>query len=108
MSEFEDINLTATGSGKSEAEVAFELLSKLKGQGVWGERNMSAILDMYAECLDAAKGLRAYEGQKRVEVAIQKDAGEPTLRAAPPQTPCLLYTSPSPRDRTRSRMPSSA
>ena len=26
--------------------------------------------------------------------------------AAPP--PCLLYTSPSPRDRTRSRMPSSA
>ena len=87
MSEFEDINLTATGSGKSEAEVAFELLSKLKGQGVWGERNISDILDMYAECLDAAKGLRAYEGQKRVEVAIQKDAGEPTLRAAPPQTP---------------------
>ena len=24
------------------------------------------------------------------------------------ETPCLLYTSPSPRDRTRSRMPSSA
>ena len=27
---------------------------------------------------------------------------------ASPNTPCLLYTSPSPRDRTRSRMPSSA
>ena len=26
----------------------------------------------------------------------------------PQPTPCLLYTSPSPRDRTRSRMPSSA
>ena len=26
----------------------------------------------------------------------------------PPPRPCLLYTSPSPRDRTRSRMPSSA
>ena len=26
----------------------------------------------------------------------------------PVATPCLLYTSPSPRDRTRSRMPSSA
>eukprot|EP00657_Telonema_sp_P-1_P011312 TRINITY_DN6331_c0_g1_i2.p1 TRINITY_DN6331_c0_g1~~TRINITY_DN6331_c0_g1_i2.p1 ORF type:complete len:163 (-),score=21.19 TRINITY_DN6331_c0_g1_i2:84-572(-) len=26
----------------------------------------------------------------------------------PPYSPCLLYTSPSPRDRTRSRMPSSA
>ena len=25
-----------------------------------------------------------------------------------PDNPCLLYTSPSPRDRTRSRMPSSA
>ena len=25
-----------------------------------------------------------------------------------PSCPCLLYTSPSPRDRTRSRMPSSA
>ena len=25
-----------------------------------------------------------------------------------PRLPCLLYTSPSPRDRTRSRMPSSA
>ena len=30
--------------------------------------------------------------------------------STPPNTPntCLLYTSPSPRDRTRSRMPSSA
>ena len=30
------------------------------------------------------------------------------LYTAAPNTPCLLYTSPSPRDRTRSRMPSSA
>ena len=30
------------------------------------------------------------------------------LRAAEEGTLCLLYTSPSPRDRTRSRMPSSA
>eukprot|EP00656_Telonema_subtile_P007133 TRINITY_DN13340_c0_g1_i2.p2 TRINITY_DN13340_c0_g1~~TRINITY_DN13340_c0_g1_i2.p2 ORF type:complete len:167 (-),score=60.46 TRINITY_DN13340_c0_g1_i2:78-578(-) len=29
-------------------------------------------------------------------------------KAAARQQPCLLYTSPSPRDRTRSRMPSSA
>ena len=28
--------------------------------------------------------------------------------ASKPDAPCLLYTSPSPRDRTRSRMPSSA
>jgi hypothetical protein len=55
------------GSGKSPEEVAFDLVSKLKGQGVWGERNRADILDMYAECLDATRGLRAYEGQKRIE-----------------------------------------
>ena len=32
----------------------------------------------------------------------------PQTETPPPQTTCLLYTSPSPRDRTRSRMPSSA
>ena len=31
-----------------------------------------------------------------------------TVIEAGENTPCLLYTSPSPRDRTRSRMPSSA
>ena len=31
-----------------------------------------------------------------------------TSSQAAPDMPCLLYTSPSPRDRTRSRMPSSA
>ena len=31
-----------------------------------------------------------------------------TCRASNDATTCLLYTSPSPRDRTRSRMPSSA
>ncbi len=71
------------GSGKSEAEVAFDLLNKLKGQGVWGERNMPAILDMYAECLDAVRGLRAYEGQNRVEVPIRQLASA-TPRAAQP------------------------
>ena len=33
---------------------------------------------------------------------------QPTLLTAVLVEPCLLYTSPSPRDRTRSRMPSSA
>ena len=38
------------------------------------------------------------EGLQPVEALLQKSAVDP----------CLLYTSPSPRDRTRSRMPSSA
>ena len=35
-------------------------------------------------------------------------AGGSATTATAPTTTCLLYTSPSPRDRTRSRMPSSA
>ena len=43
-----------------------------------------------------------------VEKALLAD---PSKKAAPPENPmsaCLLYTSPSPRDREKSRMPSSA
>ena len=37
-----------------------------------------------------------------------KEANELISKEAGLAYPCLLYTSPSPRDRTRSRMPSSA
>ena len=36
------------------------------------------------------------------------DASQANWTALQANYPCLLYTSPSPRDRTRSRMPSSA
>ena len=46
------------------------------------------------------------------DVSLSNDAAWKTYRQAlrdlPTSTTCLLYTSPSPRDRTRSRMPSSA
>jgi len=74
--------ITAAGSGKSEAEIAFELVNKLKGQGVWGERNKSDILDMFAECLDAARGLRKYEGQSRFDAPIVAPSAEPRVTAA--------------------------
>ena len=38
----------------------------------------------------------------------EKEAGKEENRAKASSKICLLYTSPSPRDRTRSRMPSSA
>ena len=40
------------------------------------------------------------------EGGINPETGDPNIVAGP--NVCLLYTSPSPRDRTRSRMPSSA
>ena len=41
-------------------------------------------------------------------IAARIGDGDIRLAAAGNDTFCLLYTSPSPRDRTRSRMPSSA
>ena len=46
--------------------------------------------------------LRSYD-----EIAIDLETRDPDLKSKGSGA-CLLYTSPSPRDRTRSRMPSSA
>ena len=54
-------------------------------------------------CLDVTGG-RVVKGINFVEL---RDAGDP-VEIAERYNDCLLYTSPSPRDRTRSRMPSSA
>ncbi len=72
MSDNEQKPFATAGSGKSDTEVAFDLLNKLKGQGIWGEKNKSDILDMYAECLDAVKGYRVYEGQNRLIAPVRK------------------------------------
>ena len=57
-------------------------------------------------CLDA-KGHAEPDPELRdtENVPLGEDVGEYLAREV---LPCLLYTSPSPRDRTRSRMPSSA
>ena len=46
-------------------------------------------------------------GRKELNIAETEMPGLMAIRAEYAKT-CLLYTSPSPRDRTRSRMPSSA
>ena len=51
------------------------------------------------------------EGFNRVSLGIQSDDDEMLKKLGRPHTyaqACLLYTSPSPRDRQKSRMPSSA
>jgi len=72
-------------SGKSKEEIAFELVSKLKGVGVWGENNMVQILDMYAECLEATSGLRSLDGKAPSALRLTGQAAAPA-KAAPAKT----------------------
>ncbi len=77
----------ASSSGKSKEEVAFDILSKLKGVGIWGENNKDAILDMYAECLQATSGQRhinTRQAAAAAPVAPQREYA-PAQKAAAPQ-----------------------
>jgi len=47
-------------------------------------------------------------GPRSLDIAALEDYWQPVLEDLQQYSFCLLYTSPSPRDRTRSRMPSSA
>ena len=70
-------------AGKSKEEVAFELVAKLKGVGVWGEHNRAEILDMYAECLEATSGLRQLPGRKPVAQPQAQAQVQPQAQPAP-------------------------
>ena len=50
----------------------------------------------------------AVEELKKVELLEERDQGRSRMEAEAAEQACLLYTSPSPRDRQKSRMPSSA
>ena len=55
-----------------------------------------------------ADALRLDDAERDHLEALARESGASSTRAASNRRACLLYTSPSPRDRTRSRMPSSA
>ncbi len=76
-------------SGKSKEEIAFELVAKLKGVGVWGENNQEAILDMYAQCLEAASGLRSVDGNVPSALRLKDSPPAPKPKAAPQQASIL-------------------
>ena len=59
------------------------------------------------ECHDLLAQLDALE-QQPVQPQLSAQYADKLARLRSSQETCLLYTSPSPRDRTRSRMPSSA
>jgi hypothetical protein len=84
-------------SGKSKEEIAFEILSKLKGVGIWGENNQEAILDMYAKCLEATSGLREIDGKKPVALRMptQAPVAAPAVQA-PSVAPQQVARAPHP------------
>eukprot|EP00657_Telonema_sp_P-1_P005832 TRINITY_DN23559_c0_g1_i1.p1 TRINITY_DN23559_c0_g1~~TRINITY_DN23559_c0_g1_i1.p1 ORF type:complete len:103 (-),score=41.15 TRINITY_DN23559_c0_g1_i1:32-340(-) len=68
---------------------------------------------MQREAARGKQGGRTMEIQRLIGRSLRaaidlKTLGERTITIAVDGDGCLLYTSPSPRDRTRSRMPSSA
>ena len=76
-------------------------MPKQKYYVVWKGRK-TGIFTTWAECEKQVKGVvgaqfKAFDSDAEAEAAYLANYND-----------CLLYTSPSPRDRTRSRMPSSA
>ena len=56
----------------------------------------------------SAEEVGVFDAKTRLSELLDRVASGEEYVIAKHGTPCLLYTSPSPRDRTRSRMPSSA
>ena len=95
-------------SGKSKEEIAFELVSKLKGVGVWGENNMQAILDMYAQCLEATSGLRSVGGKTPSALLLKETNGAPAKQApasAPRQAAPAQPAAPAPAQQPAVQQP---
>ena len=68
------------------------------------------LIDLFeANVIAAVRPYLSSIQERDFSFAPQLDTAQPkTLVLNAQVAPCLLYTSPSPRDRTRSRMPSSA
>ena len=114
--------LTELGPGKEVLDVASGLGIPLEyfvreygvhGTGVEADAKLVAVAESHAREEGLGSDLSYQEGSpgdlpfrdETFDVVL----GELGLSAAvDPARACLLYTSPSPRDRTRSRMPSSA
>jgi len=66
--------------------------------------NLYALKRVYREVVDDSR----FINQALNEFRVARHFDHPAIRRYERLKNCLLYTSPSPRDRTRSRMPSSA
>ena len=100
------------------------LRHRFRGKASQSNWEWAVALDAMLTRLDAARGASWHRGQVGTRVAdkiilditvVKTHCAEVVLASfvwlvalASRRFDCLLYTSPSPRDRTRSRMPSSA
>ena len=89
-------------------EVVEGFISMSSTIGLQRSAILIALIFLIAGCSSAASSL-ADENDGYQADSFTKTHGEPILvEGLPPLMCCLLYTSPSPRDMTGSRMPSSA
>jgi hypothetical protein len=74
------------------------------------DREIMEILEAFdaTGCANSAASLAGVDPKTVRRYVAKRDAGKPVDEPVARPKLCLLYTSPSPRDRTRSRMPSSA
>ena len=91
---------TAVMNTYGRAEIAF-----LRGNGCWLE---SETHERYLDCASGIAVNTLGHSHPRLVAALQVQAGKLWHTSNLYRIPCLLYTSPSPRDATLARMPSSA
>ena len=95
---------TTLVQGNAKIQTVEHVLSALAGLGV-----DNALVEMDANEPPIGDGSAAPYVKVIQEAGIvEQEAARPLFQPDQPIHICLLYTSPSPRDRTRSRMPSSA
>ena len=105
---FFEVERENTTSPEVEASILDSIGAKQRSLSTWKPllRVAAAVLIM------AVGGLTFYKASQNVTATntalVYDDKPEDALKAYAEIKACLLYTSPSPRDRTRSRMPSSA
>ena len=78
------------------------VLEKTKCTSLYGVRN----INLWGSSLDDVDVVQRMPNLESLSLSVNRLASLRVFARCP--NLCLLYTSPSPRDRTRSRMPSSA
>ena len=113
-----EITIPLTGEHEEYYRYAIDQLDPITkaklahGLGKLGKAEMDAVFAKLLKARQVANSMSMMNKEISLEESAEKSVKVKRLlddvQAHLENTPCLLYTSPSPRDRTRSRMPSSA